>query len=303
MMRIFAAFGIASLVAFAPGQLVAQERQTLGQARLFNNDVIGDRQDRWQTGGYWASIFRGREWTGSLPTRPGAIMEYRFGADIRAPDNLTNPSPNDRLYAGTWWLGAHTHFAWRGFEVSSGVDLAVTGEQSGLRGLQESIHDAFSMPRVNVMGQQVDDGVFLHGTLELARTLNFGNTAVRPFVELQGGVETLARTGVDLTIGNLGEGGLRTRDPVTGHRISGITDDEGGWSVLLGGDIAHIHSSEFFPADRGPAFEDTRSRLRAGINYGFGGSNLFYGVTYLSEEFVGQDEGQVVGSLTLDFRF
>ena len=59
----------------------------------------------------------------------------------------------------------------------------------------------------------------------------------------------------------------------------------------------------FFPEDRGPEPEDFRHRLRAGVNYGVGDSNFFYGVTYLSEEFVGQPEGQVAGTLSIDIRF
>jgi len=39
------------------------------------------------------------------------------------------------------------------------------------------------------------------------------------------------------------------------------------------------------------------------MNYAVGFSNIFYGLTYLSEEFVGQPEGQTVGSLTVDLQF
>jgi hypothetical protein len=295
---------VAVLAIFAaPTPSDAQERQTIGQARLFTNDVIGDGRDRWQTGGYWASVFRGEPWEGSLPTRPGAVMEYRVRGDIRSPEDLNSPNPNDRLYAGTWWLGAHTHFATGGFDVAAGLDLAITGEQSGLRQFQGWLHDSLSFPRVDIGAQQVDNQMRLHGTVEVARDLRFGGGAVRPFVELQGGAETMARAGLDVTLGSLGEGGLMTRDPVTGHRVTAIADDDGGWSAIFGADYAYVDSSIFLPDTRGPALEDTRTRLRAGVNYGFGDSNIFYGVTYLSEEFVGQREGQVVGAVTLDFRF
>lgn len=303
MIRTPAIMAAAALWAVCPTASLAQDRQTIGEARLFTNDVIGDRQDRWQTGGYWASVFRGPEWTGALPSRPGAVMEYRLRGDIRSPQSLSIPDPNDRLYAATFWLGAHTHFAPAGFDVAAGVDLAITGEQSGLRGFQSWLHDALSFPRVDIEGQQVDNAFRLHGTVEVARDLRFGAGGALPFIELQAGAETLARAGVDVTFGALGEGGLMTRDPVTGHRISAIADDAGGWSAVFGADVAHVESSIFLPDTRGPLLEETRTRLRAGVSYGFGGSNLFYGVTYLSEEFVGQSEGQLVGALTLDFRF
>ena len=97
---------------------------------------------------------------------------------------------------------------------------------------------------------------------------------------------------------------MRSREPITGQRIAGIVDAEAsGWSFLLGGDVAHVESSIFLPESRGYTVETARHRLRAGVNYGFGSSNMFYGVTYLSEEFVGQPEGQLVGSLSVDLRF
>lgn len=298
--------GAALLLACGPGPaaLAEEGRQTLGLVRQFTNDTIADRQDRWRSGGFAVSAFRGEGWSGRLPARPFEVMEYRFRGEVMAPDNLNDPAPGDRLYAGTWWLGAHTHFDWRGFDVTAGADIAVTGEQSGIRQLQGAIHEVVSMPTMNIGDHQVADGVYLHGTLEVARNLRWDGGALRPFVELQAGAETMARAGLDLTIGALGRGGLRSRDPITGQRLEGIVGDtDGGWSFLLGADIAAVGGSVFLPEDRGYEIEDRRHRLRAGVNYGFGNRNVFYGVTYMSEEFVGQDEGQLVGSLSLGLRF
>lgn len=307
MVRILPRFAAAIIVVCAMATVaVAQEgRETLGLTRLFTNDTLADRRDRWRSGAFSVSAFRGTGWDGSLPERPFSLMEYRFRGEAITPDNLSRPAPGDRLYAGTWWLGAHTHFDLQGLEVTAGADIAVTGEQSGIRSLQSSIHDLFSMPRVDLERYQVDDGVYLHATLEVARGLHWDAGEFRPFVEFQAGVETMARAGFDLTFGALGQGGLRARDPITGQRIAGITNigDEGGWSLLLGADTAWVDSSIFLPEDRGFQVEDTRHRVRAGANYGFGQSNLFYGVTWLSEEFVGQPEAQMVGSLSIDIRF
>ncbi|MBF9059257.1 DUF2219 family protein [Rhodobacterales bacterium HKCCSP123] len=295
---------LVSLFSLVPSVRAEDGRITLGTVRLFSNDTIADREDRWRSGGYGVSAFRGETWTGRLPSQPFEIMEYRFRGEVIAPDNLNNPDPADRLYAGTWWLGAHTHFDWLNFEVTAGADIAVTGEQSGLRRLQAHVHDLLSMPRMSIGDHQVADGIHLHGTLEIARSLRWEGGEFRPFVELQAGVETMARIGFDVTIGALADGGLRTRDPITGQRPEGVTGGtEGGWSFLLGADIAAVESSIFLPADRGYQAEDRRHRLRAGVNYGFGESNIFYGVTYLSEEFLGQPEGQVVGSLSLGIHF
>jgi hypothetical protein len=295
---------LVSLLGLAPELRAEDGRQPLGTLRLFSNDTIADRQDRWRSGGYGVSMVRGEGWDGQLPSRPFAVMEYRLRGEAIAPDNLNNPDPADRLYAGTWWLGAHTHFTWRGLEVTGGADLAVTGEQSGIRRLQGAIHEQLSMPRMNIGDHQVADGIYLHGTAEIARSLRWDRGELRPFLELQAGVETMARVGVDVTFGTLGEGGLRLRDPITGQRPEGVVGGgAGGWSLLLGGDVAAVEGSVFLPEDRGYRAEPWRHRLRAGVNYGFGNRNIFYGVTYLSEEFVGQSEGQVVGSLSLGFQF
>jgi hypothetical protein len=293
-----------SFLAIVSGAAAEDGRQTLGVVRLLTNDALADRHDRWRSGGFGASAFRGEVWTGRLPTRPFGLMEYRLRGEVMAPVSLSNPVPGDRLYAGTWWLGAHTHFDWQGFEVSAGADIAITGEQSGIRQFQGWLHDNLSMPRVSIGGHQVDDSIYLHGTLEVARSLTWQMGEIRPFVEVQAGAETMARAGIDLTFGNLGRGGLRSRDPITGQRIEGIVGDtDGGWSFLLGADVAAVDQSVFLPEDRGYEAEDVRRRLRAGINYGFGSSNIFYGVTYMSEEFVGQPTGQLVGSLSLGLRF
>lgn len=299
---LVACFLVASVIS-APA-LAEENRQSLGVARLFSNDTIADRKDRWRTGGYGVSMFRGTAWSGALPARPFAVMEYRLRGEVMAPDNLRRPAPGDRLYAGSLWVGAHTHLAWRGFDVTAGADIVVTGEQTGIRRLQSAIHDWLSMPRMDIENYQVANGVYLHGTVELAQPFDLGRGEIRPFLEIQAGVETLARAGFDLTIGSLGQGGLRTRDPITGQRIAGIVgDDRGGWSFLLGADATRVQRSVFLPQSRGYAVAPTRYRLRAGVNYGFGASNLFYGITHLSEEFVGQPEGQFVGSLSLVTRF
>lgn len=288
----------------APAALAQQGRETLGQARLFTNDLIGDGRDRWRSGAYGVSTVRGPGWTGEMPMRVGQIMEYRFRGEVISPANIHSPDPADRLYAGVLSVGAHSHLSWQGLEVSLGADVVAMGEQTGIRHLQETVHDALSLPSSNVEGHQVANGVYLHGTLELGREFELAQARLRPFLEVQAGVETMARVGVDLTFGDYGLGGLRLRDVTTGQRISAIdSPTDSGWSLLVGGDIAWVESSRYLPEDRGYVPEDMRYRLRAGVNYAFGHSNIFYGLTYLSEEFEGQAEGQTLGSLTIALEF
>jgi len=293
----------------APPVPMPEGRRILGVTRIFDNDwygiPVGDRYDRWQTGSFAVSILHGHEWQDALPERPFQLMEYRVRGQIIAPDNLAVPDPGDRPYASSWWLGAATHFGWQGFDVTAGADVVITGQQTGLMQLHSAVHEVFGNNPVRLEDYEIDDGIYLHGRLEVAREFEFDSWSARPFVEVQAGVETFARTGIDLTFGNLGANGLRLRDEVTGQRIAGLNSLEalGGWSFLLGGDVAYVTDSVFLPEDRGVEVEEMRHRLRAGVNYGVGDSNFFYGVTYLSEEFVNQPAGQVVGTLSIDLRF
>ena len=121
---------------------------------------------------------------------------------------------------------------------------------------------------------------------------------VRPFVEARAAAETLVRVGFDWTYGQMDRDALLVRDPVAGQRYRVITSDWTGYSFTLGADIAYMDSSVLLPDDRGPTLEQTRERVRAGVMWqGARGQSSFAGLTYLGEEFDGQGEGQVVGSI------
>ncbi|HID67344.1 MAG TPA: DUF2219 family protein [Roseibacterium sp.] len=281
--------------------------ESLGTVQIFTNDwfgmPFGDRFDRWRTGSYQVSHFRGEAWNGTLPSDPFALVEYRFRGEIIAPDNLAAPAAGDRLYAPVLYFGATTHFELRGIEVALGADLVLTGDQTGLMGLHDGIHRTFGGSSVDLANFMIEDGIYFNGIVEGARSLEWGAANVRPFLEVQAGFESLVRAGVDLRFGNFDDEALLIRDPITGQRLIGVPGDNGGgWTFSAGGDVAFVGDSVLLPTS-GPAIEDTRYRVRGGVNFAFGPSNFFYGVTYLSEEFVGQSEGQLVGSMSLMLRF
>jgi len=291
-----------------PRQIGAVE--TLGVVSVFGNDwygiPFGDRFDRWRSGHLRVSLLRGYDWDGDLPSRPFDLVEYRLRGEIIAPDNLSVPAAGDRLYAPSWWLGATTHFGAPNFDIAAGADLVIVGDRTGLEGIHSTIHEIFGNNPINLSdGDKVEDGIFLDAHAEIARGIDLSFGEARPFVEVRAGVETLARVGVDFTIGTLGQDGFRLRDQVSGQRVAAINGDNtvGGWSFLFGADTAYVASSVYLPDNRGPDLEELRHRVRAGANFGVGNSNFFYGVTYLSQEFEGQPEGQVVGTLSLDLRF
>lgn len=282
---------------------MAEPRVTLGWGRLFNNDGIGDGHDRWHTGSYTVSMIRGTEWTGVLPDHLGEVVEYRFRADTVAPANLAHPAPDDRRYAGTLSLGVHSQAEMLGAEVNVGADLVVIGPQTGISGFQSFIHRAVGMKKPHT-GNQIGNEIRPTLSGEIGHNYALGGAVtLRPYLAAQAGVETWVRAGGDLTFGHFGEQSLMLRDDVTGQRYRGVTGLLAeGTSFTLGGDVAQVFYSAYLPAG-GVVARDTRTRLRAGLQWQGHAASVFYGATYLSPEFKGQSEGQVVGSLNINFRF
>ncbi|MCO4846808.1 MAG: DUF2219 family protein [Yoonia sp.] len=299
-MRPVLAFLIAILPFATPA--FSEGREVIGTGRLFTNDFFGDGRDRWRTGSYVYSHVRGRDaYTGTESF--GDLIEYRLRAEIIAP--ATGPAPGDRPYVGAMSIGALTHFDMSSVQVSLGSELTAIGPQTGLSAFQESFHDAFDMPGPRFPEDQVDDAFFLSGIAAATRPYRLAdNISVRPFVEGQIGAEDFVRAGADMIIGRVAQDDLLLRDVVTGQLYRGTEGDAVGLSYLIGADVASVFDSHYLPADMGYTVSDTRTRARAGVFWQMGEDvSFFYGATYLSEEFEGQTEGQVLGSLKLNFNF
>lgn len=284
----------------ATAQITTIDRVAIGNGRLFDNDLFGDGQDRWRTGSYVLSHMRAAvPYDGTLKGF-GEVMEYRFRTEIIAPTRGTR----DRPYAGVISLGAHTHYAMGRAEMSLGADVLAIGPQTGLANLQEAYHKTFSLPRPPTRNP-LPDQFALQGTGEARYTYRLNPvTSLRPFVEAKGGAEETLRAGADMIFGAVAQNDVLLRDVVTGQLYRGTQDGQTGVSFVVGGDVAAVGDSLFLPADQGYVVSDTRTRARAGMNWQpVPGITFFYGATYLSPEFKGQDVGQVVGSLKLNFNF
>ncbi|MGR3323675.1 MAG: lipid A-modifier LpxR family protein [Pseudooceanicola sp.] len=300
MRRFLAALSIC--LAIAP-PLMAEERQFLGHGRLIDNDDFADFRDRWQTGSVAASYAWGPAWTGRPPSRPGQLLEFRILGRIIAPSRLDRVDRRDRPYANALSLGLHTHFDWDGLDVALGGDVVITGDQTGIYRIQQALHDTFGFdgPSDAVRAAGIGNGVHGAAVVEIGQEVSLGRARLRPFVEARYGVEALARFGADLTFGGAGRGGLLVRDPVTGQRYQVVKSEPAGFSYVLGADFAAVTESIYLPE---PAHDPlNRLRLRAGVHWEGERARLFYGVTWLSREFAGQPNGQLVGSLRIDYDF
>lgn len=281
-------------------------RVTLGWGRFFDNDLLGDRKDRWRTSSYTLSRIRGPEGITTLPNRLGQLVEFRLRFEQITAGNLANPAKIDRRYAGIVSFGFHTHAKAMGGDVSLGTDLAIIGPQTGMSALQDFVHDRIGLPSgdASYNRQFPNDAVF-SAVGEFAKPLALGSKGqIRPFVEGQAGLENMARVGLDLTIGNLGKDGIMLRDSTTGQRYSAVQGPESkGFSLTLGADIANVQSSYLLPEGGAVTAAKTRKRLRAGLNWQGEKSFVFFGLARLSPEFDQQFEDQTVGSLSLNVRF
>lgn len=282
---------------------MAQERVTLGWGRLLTNDIIGDGRDRWRTGSYVLGLLRGPAGLTGLPQAPGEVLEFRARLETIAPADLVTPDPADRRYVGAISLGVHSHFERQGIETSLGLDAVIIGPQTGIASLHGDLHDVLGLPRPTVFGAQIGNAVLPSVTVEFGRSLDLGGARLRPFVEAQAGAETMLRLGGDLTLGRFGEGAILLRDVSTGQRYRGTAGGGEGLSLTLGGDVARVFDSAFFEPLDAATPSDSRARLRAGLHWQGAAGEMFYGLTWLGEEFEQQTSGQVLGSVNLRLQF
>ncbi len=299
-------FGLAAGVsAEGTASIAEKSRETIGWGRFFNNDYLGDRDDRWHTSSYSVSRLRGPTWTGELPRDPGQILEFRFRVDTITPADMVTPLTHDRRYVGILSFGFHTHFQTDTEQMSFGGDLVFIGPQTGVSRFQDYVHDGLGLPQGTVFDNQLPNAVYPALTGEIGHPIALGDhLTLRPFVEGQAGVEYLMRGGADIILGKLGRDDLLLRDQTTGQRYSAAQGpDGGGLSLTLGGDVARVFSSVYLPSGGDAEASPLRTRLRAGLNWQGKQSFVFMGLTYLSPEFQQQPVGQTIGSLSLQIKF
>jgi hypothetical protein len=284
----------------------AEERVTLGWGRLFTNDAIGDLEDRWHTGSYTVSRLRGYNWSGALPKKAGRILEFRFVADTVAPSNLLSPAASDRRYAGSLTFSAATHFDLHGFDATYGGGATIIGPATGLGLFQSKVHEFLNLDApTTVLDDQIPNQILPYATAEIARSLDLSDLiTLRPYLAGQAGAEDLLRIGGDLILGRMGKTDLLLRDTTTGHLFRGISGDAAAqFSLVLGVDLARVFDSVYLPDGGVAVMTESRHRLRVGYLWQGKKATVFSGLTYLSPEFDGQSEGQIVGSLSLNFTF
>jgi Uncharacterized protein conserved in bacteria (DUF2219) len=280
--------------------------EILGYGRLFTNDFLGDGHDRWRSGSYAISQLRGPPGTSSLPTAAGELIEVRLRSEIVAPRRLDGSGPFDRPYAGMLSLGVHTHFKSGPVEYTIGVDLVAVGENTGVSAFQRFVHEEFLGERLQGFAPELGDALYPAFIGEMGMPMEIGEgNSLRPFVEVEAGLETFVRTGVDLSIAANCPSEIRIRDVATGFRYRAAGACADGWDVsgVMGADVARVFDSQLLPAGTGPHPTKYRSRARLGIHVETPTVSVFYGLAWLGKEFEGQSGDQVTGALNVNVRF
>lgn len=308
-MRRIAGLGLVVVTVLGlAGPAAAQAFTFLGRTVFHNNDVFLDGDDRWQTGGSNWSVMFGPEGTRGLPGSPGQVWELRLRGQVITPDTFTAPAPWDRRAAGIITTTLHSHFQQGGVEVSAGAGLAITGPQTHMIALQNFIHDLTPAndPKVPgaVQAAQIPNAVYPTLLAEAAYRVPLADDiTLRPFVEVQGGVETYLRAGADLFFGGAWDGGILARDGTTGFAYQTLKGAAPrGFAFVMGADAAYVAQSALLPP---PAYRlsPLRLRARAGLHYEGKHAAAFGGLAWLGREFAAQPSGQVVTAFQLQWRF
>lgn len=282
-----------------------KQKHFIGHGRLFTNDMLGESKDRWRTGSFSTSGAWGQKWTGQLPKEFANLIELRLLSEIIAPADLSGKNGIDRPFAGHFELGVHSHFERDGLEYSIGVGASILGEQTGLDDFQIAVHEALNEKVASdyLLANQIENQVLIGPLFEVSKAVPEGNNlTIRPFLEAFATAETLARVGTDIYFGTGFSRSLYIRDQVTGQRYQVIGGEQDGLGFSFGGDISHVASSAFFHGSS-PSMLNRRLRFRTGLHWGQQTKQGFAGLTWLSKEFDGQPEGQILGSVRVILKF
>jgi hypothetical protein len=176
---------------------------------------------------------------------------------------FSNDFFGDRPYAGVLSYGPHGDSRIGDVQNRVGAGIVALGPQTGVGQRHGWGHDGLNTPAPD-LAAQIPNAISPSLSEEVVLTVQFGGFDVRPFAEAQYSVETFAR---------------------------------------FGADIARVWSSEALPIFDGDVVELIRFQGRAGAQLSVSQADVFYGLSWMSPEFDGQPEGQLVGSLNANLRF
>lgn len=280
----------------------------LGYGRLVTNDLLGDGKDRWRTGSVSAFRMYVQEDVDLKHLKLGQAVELRTHFEVVAPSDLQDDSGGDRPWGGAISLGLHSPFHYGSLQMSLGADVHVIGQNSGLTGFQQDLHNGLGVKHAGdaVSNNQIKDETVMGGAAAAAYPIGLSDRVqARPYGEVRAGLEDVASVGMDVYFGALDATPAMSRDPVTGHRYPVEVEQNQDRGILfsLGYDFTDVQKSRFLPRSAGVSHVETRSRTRMGMTFKRGSWSVFGGLTLRGKEFEGQEDEQMLGSIRLFSRF
>lgn len=275
------------------------------KSSFFTNDYMGDGHDRWRSASY--TLFLGFEGQAT----GGLAHDYRARMEIISPWGARKqPSDDDRPYVGIFGLGLFANDSYGSLQYNVGAEILFTGDQTNIADFQQGFHEKTGidgyLPQ-DMPHEHVGDSVSGQISGEIATNYALGEYVyVRPFAGAQAGYETFARVGFDLLIDGYSNAKQYVRDPISGFLQPSSSERASkmkGVSFLFGADYTYVTHSDFFPSWSDIEMRNSRLRVRAGIQARIRKVSTFFGMTYLSKEFVSQAESQRIGVISLEFPF
>lgn len=298
----------------------------------WENDTFGDGSDQNYTNGVRASYINldadfpkilesVSKYLPMFEVNETSFVTYSFGQNMYTPRNIRRRTlnPNDRPYAAHLYgsVGMATLKGNRADEVE--LSVGIIGPEALGEPIQREVHQLVdtTIPK----GWEHQLGTEPAITLGWQRvwpeyrrwTVDSLAISVDPHVGATvGNVYTFANTGVTFRISPKGErfhaAPARVRPGLPGASVFEIPEKEWGWSLFAGVDARAIARNIFLD---GNTFSDSHSvdknylvaDLNAGISLIYKKTRISYTLVHRTEEFEGQDDRQVFGSISISRQF
>lgn len=305
----------------------------------YENDLIGDGQDKYYTSGVRMTYFNtNTEVPPVIDTMAEAVPGFdinattgtffTLGQNIYSPSVITESEPldGDRPWAA-WLYGSIGLSTVTGNHLDElELTLGVVGPEALGEQTQKFIHSHLTdSPTPKGWGNQLEfePGVIVSWQRRWPRGLNgnwysdFGNDfrlTAQPSVNVSlGNVYTYAGTGMMLTLGpyqdTLQDTPPRVRPAMTGSGYFDVPESDWSWYIFAGADGRAVARNIFLDGnsfDGDSPSVDKRFLVGdavAGIAFTISDYRLSYTANYRTKEFDEQEEDTVFGSITLTTRF
>ena len=304
---------------------LSENRDIMAEGAIWN-DRIGDGKDRYKTGGMTQSwVFPETLFFDEriIPGRVSAI-ELQGRGFIATPDNTqSGGSANDRPFVQYVGVGAY-HRSWSrptrfsdtttgAVETRAGIEIGWQGDPLPLFDIQDALHGdtQVTLNNSNTIDSEFLLNLEIEGVYRRQTSSRFLDLDLAPFIRVSTGMrENSVRAGADIVIGSSLNARTWNHEPAIGALIPGGSKQRAGlnWAIWIGGDAGYVASDAFldggFTAD-GPEVErETLTfRLRAGLMLEYDPVAVVYSINWLSPEFERQPEGQLIGAVSLKYRF